>query len=88
MRSRWLWYVGIVLALAVWTAVSYRIEQKQARSLAVLREMHEQGRAPDYEALFHDPDYLLKKRAVRVSVLLIGSIVAIEWLFRRAQRSK
>ena len=87
-RNRFLLYLGVVVALLAWLAVSYQIDQKREHMLAELREMHRQGRAADFDAIFNDPGLKLKKRALQAAVLLVVFVGAREWAARKAEAKR
>jgi hypothetical protein len=75
----------IAAVLLVWVVVKENIETDREARLARLREMHRQGRAPDYEALLLSPDDRSRKRLIDAALLFLAVVGATEWLLYRSR---
>ncbi|MBZ0090392.1 MAG: hypothetical protein K8H90_08455 [Thermoanaerobaculia bacterium] len=81
-------YLGTVAAILIWLFVTYRLDQKRAENLAVLREMHRQGRGPDIDAIINDPDVKIQKRAVQGLALIVVFVGMREWRAREERKNR
>ena len=85
VKRRVLVYLIVAAVLLAWVVVKGNIETDREARLARLREMHSQGRAPDYEALLLGPGYRSGERLVDAALVLLAVVGAPEWLLYRSR---